>query len=66
MMKIDLRMTVGELIESYPSVVGLFVGRRMLCVGCPARGFHMLEEVAQIHGFEPDDFLKAIHDAVNS
>lgn len=62
-MNVDLRMTVGELIESYPSIVELFIERRMLCIGCPSREFHTLEEVAHIHGYEPDEFLRTVRNA---
>lgn len=62
-MKVDLKTTVGELIGDYRSTVKFFVARGMLCVGCPARGFHTLGDVARIHGYEPEEFLKAVREA---
>jgi hybrid cluster-associated redox disulfide protein len=49
-MRIDPEITVGELIFQYPSVVRVFIQRKMLCAGCPVEAFHTLEDAARFHG----------------
>jgi hybrid cluster-associated redox disulfide protein len=50
MIKIDSEITIQELLKLHPRAITVFIKHRMLCVGCPARAFHTLEEVARIHG----------------
>jgi hybrid cluster-associated redox disulfide protein len=49
-MRIDSEITVGELISRHPSVIRVFIQRKMLCVGCPVEAFHTLEDAARFHG----------------
>lgn len=60
MLKIDGTMTVKKILDHHPGMISFFVRHKMLCVGCPAETFHTLEEVARIHGFQPEHLLETI------
>lgn len=49
-MNLDRKMTVSELITAKPSVMDVFIKRKMLCIGCPAETFHTLEDIALNNG----------------
>ncbi|MBN1849855.1 MAG: DUF1858 domain-containing protein [Deltaproteobacteria bacterium] len=57
-MNLDSKMTVSELITAHPSVMGVFMKHRLLCIGCPAETFHTLEDVASINGIALGDLMK--------
>ncbi|HOI94850.1 MAG TPA: DUF1858 domain-containing protein [Syntrophobacter fumaroxidans] len=63
-MKLDSKMTVGELVTCHPSVMEVFIKRRMPCVGCPTERFHTIEDVARINGIELERLLKELLDAI--
>lgn len=63
-MKLDSKMTVGELVTRHPSVMEVFIKRRMPCVGCPTERFHTIEDVARINGIELERLLKELLDAI--
>jgi len=52
MAKQDFRkMTINDLLKSYPQATRVFIRRRMLCVGCPAAEFHTLKDAAKLYGY---------------
>lgn len=63
-MRLDPKMTVDELITRHPLAIGVFVKRKMFCVGCPTEGFHTIEEVARIYGILLEPFLKDLENAI--
>jgi len=65
-MKIDSNITVSELMARHPSVIDVFIKRKMICVGCPCQAFHTIEEVTSLHGYDREDFLEAIRKTVES
>ncbi|MBN2438757.1 MAG: DUF1858 domain-containing protein [Deltaproteobacteria bacterium] len=65
-MIIDSKMTVSELLKVHPSVMDVFIKRKMLCVGCPTESFHTLEDVARINGIALDQLLRELRGAINS
>ena len=64
-MELDPRITVGELMAQHPSTTGVFINRRLLCVGCPAQAYHTLRDVAGIYGYELDDFVETMRKAIH-
>jgi hybrid cluster-associated redox disulfide protein len=64
MIKIDLEITVQELLAHHPRATTAFIKHRMLCVGCPAQAFHTLEDVVRIHGCTLDGLRNAIREAI--
>ena len=65
-MKLNLKMTVSELITRHPSAMGVFMKRKMLCVGCPAETFHTLEGVARINGIALEQLLQDLREAAGA
>mgnify|MGYP003574253030 CR=1 FL=1 len=65
-MILDSKMTVSELLRVHPSVMDVFIKRKMLCVGCPTESFHTLEDVARINGIALDQLLKELRGSINS
>jgi len=57
-------MTVGELVARHPSVMEVFIKRRMPCVGFPTERFHTIEDVARINGIVLEHLLKELLDAI--
>jgi hybrid cluster-associated redox disulfide protein len=65
-MKIDLDITVGELMTAYPSVVDVFVEKRMLCIGCPAQAFHSIRDAARLYGWDQERLSADLDGAIRS
>lgn len=59
-MNVDTKMTINELLERHPQATGVFIKRRMLCIGCPAESFHTLEDAAKLYGIDLNDLVTAI------
>lgn len=53
--KMDTKMTINDLLKKHPVATNVFIRRTMLCVGCPAAGFHTLEDAARLYGFELEE-----------
>ena len=43
-------MTIGELVQQYPSVVEILIEEGVRCVGCGAAHFETIEEGLSSHG----------------
>ena len=64
-MILDSKMTVSDLMRVHPSVMDVFIKRKMLCVGCPTEMFHTLEDVARIYGIALKQLMKELRGAIN-
>ena len=56
--------TVAEVLAPYPTAAGLFVARRTACVGCYMTRFCTLRDVAAIYGWELEDLIAELGDAI--
>jgi hybrid cluster-associated redox disulfide protein len=65
-MKLDVKMTVGELLKVHPAAVAVFITRKLLCLGCPAETFHTLEDVARLNGIVLKQMTKELQAALRS
>ena len=65
-MSLDSKMTVSELMSAHPPAIGVFLKRKMLCVGCPTETFHTLEDVARIYGIALEQLLKELRGAIDA
>ena len=65
-MKIDTKITVSELMTRHPSAIGVFIRRKMPCVGCPAEAFHTIEEAAYMNGVLLKSLLKDLRDIIKA
>jgi hybrid cluster-associated redox disulfide protein len=58
------KMTINDLLKQNPQATNVFIRRMMLCVGCPAAGFHTLEDAAKLYGYKLDDLAREINGAI--
>ncbi len=65
-MKMDTKMTINDLLEKHPGATNVFIRRMMLCVGCPAAGFHTLEDAAQLYGFGLEELTGEVESAIRN
>jgi len=65
-MQLDSKMTVSELMEHHPSVIAVFIKRKLGCVGCPTEAFHTIEDVAHTNSLMLEPFLKDLERAIAS
>jgi hybrid cluster-associated redox disulfide protein len=65
-MELDSKMTVSEVLTHHPSSIGVFMKRKMLCVGCATESFHTLDDVARIYGIALEQLLKELQGAIKS
>jgi hybrid cluster-associated redox disulfide protein len=63
---IRMEMTVHELFRDYPSAMELFIGKRMLCVGCPAQDFHTLGDVVRLYGYGLKSFMASLEKIIQN
>ncbi len=63
-MKMDTKMTINDLLEKHPGATSVFIRRMMLCVGCPAAGFHTLKDAAGLYGFELEELAGEVKSAI--
>ena len=58
-------MTIGELVQQYPSVVEILTDEGVSCVGCGAAYFETIEEGLSSHGRSEEE-VTAIVEKLNS
>lgn len=64
---ITLDMTIGDVIQNYPSVVEILLGAGVHCVGCHVAHWETLEQGLSGHGKteeEVNSILKAMNDSI--
>ncbi len=59
-MKLNVNMTVHEVLRDHPSAMDVFFERKMLCVGCPAQAFHTLGDVMRLYGLDGESFMASL------
>lgn len=57
--------TVRELLNKHPYLLHTFINMGLRCVGCPTDAFHTLADVADEYGFEQDNFISRLQNAVD-
>jgi hybrid cluster-associated redox disulfide protein len=63
-MTITKEMSIGEIVQSYPQTVRVFLSHGLMCIGCAAARFENLEQGAMAHGIDVDAILKDLNDVV--
>ncbi len=63
-MKLTKNMTIGEIVRTYPQTVEVLMDFGMGCVGCPASQAETLEQAAAVHGFDVDELLEKLDEAI--
>lgn len=44
------KMSVRDIMNRWPSAIGVFIDLKLHCVGCPLSAFQTLEDAAREHG----------------
>ena len=65
-MTITKEMTIGKILDAYPTTAPLFMAIGMHCLGCPASRGESLEEACMVHGVSADELLKKINEYIAS
>ena len=60
------RMTISEVLDTWPQVVSLFTRRRMACPGCAMAPFMTLSESAAEYGIPLHELLESVRHAVHA
>jgi len=59
--KINRKMSIVEIVQTYPDTVSVFQNFGMGCLGCMAAQFETLEDGCLVHGIDPDQLVKALN-----
>lgn len=59
-MRITKNTTIGELLRINPDIKNVLEDIGMHCFGCPSAQRETLEQAAEVHGLDADDFVEDI------
>ncbi|AUJ65907.1 hypothetical protein B9057_15885 (plasmid) [Aestuarium zhoushanense] len=57
---------LGELINRWPATVPVFLGHKMLCVGCLVNPFHTIADACLEYDLEPLEFVAELNAAISA
>ena len=64
MAKVTKEMGIMEIVQEHPESVAIFQKYGMGCLGCAAARFENLEAGAKVHGFDPDELVAKLNEAI--
>jgi len=64
MAKVTKDMGILEIAQNYPESIEVFQKYGMGCLGCAAARFENLEAGAKVHGFDVDQMVNDINEAI--
>ena len=64
-MSVTKDMSIIEIVQQYPQSLSVFAKYGLGCIGCAAAKFENLEAGARVHGFDPDQMVADINEAIN-
>jgi hybrid cluster-associated redox disulfide protein len=56
-MRIDKKMKIEHVVQSYPETVSVFTRYGVACLGCSGASYDNIEVGAKIHGIDVDQLL---------
>lgn len=65
-MAITKEMSIGEIVQTYPQTVRVFLSHGLMCIGCAAARFESLEQGAMAHGIDVDVLVKDLNAAIGN
>ena len=65
-MAITKEMSIGEIVQTYPQTVRVFLSHGLMCIGCAAARFENLEQGAIAHGIDVDVLVKDLNAAIGN
>lgn len=57
-------MTIGQALAADQNIIPVLLDIGMHCLGCPSAQGETLEEAAMVHGIDPEELMKKIHEAI--
>ena len=64
MATISKEMSIGEVVETYPKTIEVFLRHGLMCFGCAIARFENIEQGAVAHGIAVDPLMKDLNTAV--
>jgi len=65
-MAITKQMSIGEIVQTYPETVKVFLSHGLMCIGCAVARFENLEQGAIAHGIDVDALVKDLNAAIGN
>lgn len=56
----DPELSLADIMRTWPRTVGVFLGYRMLCVGCVVARFHTVADASRAHGIDEAELRAAL------
>jgi hybrid cluster-associated redox disulfide protein len=64
MEQITREMPIGDVVQSYPQTIEVFLKHGLMCFGCAIARFENIEQGATAHGINVDVLVKDLNAAV--
>lgn len=61
---IDPRMTIQQLLRTYPQTAAVLARFNLGCIGCMGAAQESIEHGATAHGLDLDELLRALNNAI--
>lgn len=62
----DCDLMLGDLMTRWPATISVFLGHKMLCVGCLVNPFHTIADACLEYDLDPRDFVAELNAAIES
>ena len=63
--KITKEMSIGEVVQTYPQTIEVFLRHGLMCFGCAIARFENVEQGAVAHGISVEALMKDLNAAVS-
>jgi hybrid cluster-associated redox disulfide protein len=64
MSTITKEMPIGEVVQTYPQTIEVFLKHGLMCFGCAIARFENVEQGAMAHGISVDKLMQDLNAAV--
>ncbi len=64
--KIRKEMSIGEVVQTYPQTIEVFLRHGLMCFGCAIAQFENIEQGALAHGINVNALMKDLNRVVLS
>jgi hybrid cluster-associated redox disulfide protein len=63
--KINKEMSIGEVVQTYPQTIEVFLKHGLMCFGCAIARFENIEQGATAHGINVQALIKDLNTVVS-
>jgi hybrid cluster-associated redox disulfide protein len=64
MATITKEMPIGEVVQTYPQTIEIFLQHGLMCFGCAIARFENIEQGAMAHGINVEALMKDLNAAI--